>query len=211
MPIQTQQLGDRPIGTGVILALYASDPAYDFEIQSAPDAGGVPGAWTTIAQNVRGTTELYYDALPLDGAVRWYQYRCTGLGDTPSSWLGVVSATPRSFPQTVMRPAAVLPTLAEAKTVSGNTATLTVTVVDPQRRSAGFYYSTTSSGVTAAWTGGGSSPYAIPVVASPGANASIAYRLTGYSGDGVLKTRSEERRVGKECRSMCRSRWSPYH
>ena len=24
-------------------------------------------------------------------------------------------------------------------------------------------------------------------------------------------TRSEERRVGKECRSVCRSRWSPYH
>ena len=23
--------------------------------------------------------------------------------------------------------------------------------------------------------------------------------------------RSEERRVGKECRSLCRSRWSPYH
>ena len=26
-----------------------------------------------------------------------------------------------------------------------------------------------------------------------------------------LKGRSEERRVGKECASMCRSRWSPYH
>ena len=24
-------------------------------------------------------------------------------------------------------------------------------------------------------------------------------------------TRSEERRVGKECRIRCRSRWSPYH
>ena len=24
-------------------------------------------------------------------------------------------------------------------------------------------------------------------------------------------TRSEERRVGKECTSVCRSRWSPYH
>ena len=24
-------------------------------------------------------------------------------------------------------------------------------------------------------------------------------------------TRSEERRVGKECTSWCRSRWSPYH
>ena len=23
--------------------------------------------------------------------------------------------------------------------------------------------------------------------------------------------RSEERRVGKECHSVCRSRWSPYH
>jgi hypothetical protein len=28
---------------------------------------------------------------------------------------------------------------------------------------------------------------------------------------GVNPPRSEERRVGKECRSMCRSRWSPYH
>ena len=26
-----------------------------------------------------------------------------------------------------------------------------------------------------------------------------------------LHTRSEERRVGKECVSTCRSRWSPYH
>ena len=24
-------------------------------------------------------------------------------------------------------------------------------------------------------------------------------------------TRSEERRVGKECATLCRSRWSPYH
>ena len=26
-----------------------------------------------------------------------------------------------------------------------------------------------------------------------------------------FNSRSEERRVGKECASMCRSRWSPYH
>ena len=29
--------------------------------------------------------------------------------------------------------------------------------------------------------------------------------------DGVIDSRSEERRVGKECVSSCRSRWSPYH
>ena len=28
---------------------------------------------------------------------------------------------------------------------------------------------------------------------------------------GIVETRSEERRVGKECTSWCRSRWSPYH
>ena len=35
----------------------------------------------------------------------------------------------------------------------------------------------------------------------------------GLPRDRVCNTfaRSEERRVGKECASMCRSRWSPYH
>ena len=31
--------------------------------------------------------------------------------------------------------------------------------------------------------------------------------LTGFANS----VRSEERRVGKECTSWCRSRWSPYH
>jgi hypothetical protein len=29
--------------------------------------------------------------------------------------------------------------------------------------------------------------------------------------EAILDSRSEERRVGKECRRLCRSRWSPYH
>src|SRR3546814_7957227 len=36
----------------------------------------------------------------------------------------------------------------------------------------------------------------------------------GHRGGSVLEAlgvRSEERRVGKECVSTCRSRWSPYH
>ena len=39
--------------------------------------------------------------------------------------------------------------------------------------------------------------------------------LTGHSHqawpDVVKGERSEERRVGKECYALCRSRWSPYH
>ena len=33
----------------------------------------------------------------------------------------------------------------------------------------------------------------------------------GRLGDRVGRKRSEERRVGKECPQLCRSRWSPYH
>src|SRR3546814_1850702 len=39
-----------------------------------------------------------------------------------------------------------------------------------------------------------------------------AIMLSGYVDHGMyLHFRSEERRVGKECVSTCRSRWSPYH
>src|SRR3546814_4182102 len=39
--------------------------------------------------------------------------------------------------------------------------------------------------------------------------AETVYRPRGRSK--YLRRRSEERRVGKECVSTCRSRWSPYH
>src|SRR3546814_13487303 len=39
-------------------------------------------------------------------------------------------------------------------------------------------------------------------------NEAIAARRAAYLEEGW---RSEERRVGKECVSTCRSRWSPYH
>src|SRR3546814_3229445 len=42
-----------------------------------------------------------------------------------------------------------------------------------------------------------------------GAPALVGYGALGVGAD--LIHRSEERRVGKECVSTCRSRWSPYH
>ena len=44
----------------------------------------------------------------------------------------------------------------------------------------------------------------------------LSYKETGWGTGSVVKipefdSRSEERRVGKECPTMCRSRWSPYH
>ena len=40
----------------------------------------------------------------------------------------------------------------------------------------------------------------------------VAEALQGLDLEGVcVSSGSEERRVGKECVSLCRSRWSPYH
>ena len=45
-----------------------------------------------------------------------------------------------------------------------------------------------------------------------GVVTALGYGTTGLSiGQRVFGHRSEERRVGKECKSQCRSRWSPYH
>ena len=48
-------------------------------------------------------------------------------------------------------------------------------------------------------------PYSVAVMHG----VETACREHGYSL--VVCNRSEERRVGKECVSTCRSRWSPYH
>src|SRR3546814_20757943 len=41
--------------------------------------------------------------------------------------------------------------------------------------------------------------------------AAEEFFLRGKFGQAYADYRSEERRVGKECVSTCRSRWSPYH
>ena len=53
-------------------------------------------------------------------------------------------------------------------------------------------------------------PMQVRVVA---AAAVVAVGLLNYLGvsRAAVVMRSEERRVGKECTSVCRSRWSPYH
>src|SRR3546814_14494998 len=50
----------------------------------------------------------------------------------------------------------------------------------------------------------------VMLVAIPGVRA-VGVTLMASAGIAGLVLRSEERRVGKECVSTCRSRWSPYH
>src|SRR3546814_8440166 len=53
-----------------------------------------------------------------------------------------------------------------------------------------------------------------PLPSLPPSTAGLAVRQTPFAEPAVetaYPTRSEERRVGKECVSTCRSRWSPYN
>jgi uncharacterized protein len=47
--------------------------------------------------------------------------------------------------------------------------------------------------------------------ARPGQRIENDLQTNGLLLDEAWVDRSEERRVGKECRRLCRSRWSPYH
>ena len=57
--------------------------------------------------------------------------------------------------------------------------------------------------------------YGIPAIENTAAivsSSSGSNYTSGVGGGGGEEfDRSEERRVGKECGQMCRSRWSPYH
>src|SRR3546814_19369035 len=69
----------------------------------------------------------------------------------------------------------------------------------------------------------GSSPQNVIIVEFSWASADFLHDLYSFaqnngrihpichSNKGFYTVRSEERRVGKECVSTCRSRWSPYH
>src|SRR3546814_14363955 len=50
-----------------------------------------------------------------------------------------------------------------------------------------------------------------PWVSRGGVKLAHALEHFGWDVTGAVAIRSEERRVGKECVSTCRSRWSPYH
>src|SRR3546814_13800511 len=60
-----------------------------------------------------------------------------------------------------------------------------------------------------AWIGGLLPPISDLYTSDSGASADTVATDARYVGGFVA--RSEERRVGKECVSTCRSRWSPYH
>jgi hypothetical protein len=126
-------VADASLPSGVVVSLYAGDATCDFVIERAPDVSGSPGTYAIVGQ-VPGSTKIFYDRLPLDGAVRWYRVkaRLTGLAD--SAYVAALSAIPSSMPSNVAQPPFVTPQLAIQFTLvstNANGVTFSVTVTDP--------------------------------------------------------------------------------
>jgi dihydroorotase len=100
---------------------------------------------------------------------------------------------------------------------------LSVRLREPGQEHAGMLESEMAAAVAGGVTSLVCPPDTDPVLDEPGLVDMLKYRaeklhqarvfplgaLTrGLQGEAL---RSEERRVGKECRRLCRSRWSPYH
>lgn len=174
--------------TGIAVALYPSDLAYDFEIQRAPDSAGAPntGAAVSLSDTIPGGQDFYLDELPLDGATYWYRVRHVGFGDTPSSWTGWLSAVPTPLPLYLARPRPVRPIVKESFTQSGTTGTCTLDIIDPQSRVTKVEFNTQSGTSSASgWIEDTAAPYTTSVtVAAP--SSLIDYRVTGYDEEGRL-------------------------
>jgi hypothetical protein len=54
-------------------------------------------------------------------------------------------------------------------------------------------------------------PWLAPIGLAAAAAAAVHFQVLSPTFALTSLQRSEERRVGKECRRLCRSRWSPYH
>src|SRR3546814_7883570 len=72
-----------------------------------------------------------------------------------------------------------------------------------------FKQKTAYEGRISDWSSDVCSSDLLPDYGNGGNELSDGHKVLG--GFNVSEVRSEERRVGKECVSTCRSRWSPYH
>lgn len=173
--------------TGIAIALWAADTTLDIAIERAPDSGGSPGAYAEIAR-VPGSTSVYVDELPSDGAIYWYRIRHSagGLGD--SSYTAAQSGTPGGIPAGLVRPPAVDPIIEISDTQTGTTGTTTATITDPQGRVTLVEFRTqTDPAAWSAWAPDASVPYSTTVTIPTGSGqwARIGYRVTGYDGLGT--------------------------
>lgn len=84
---------------GILNRLVPGDPTLEVEVDRAPDSGGSPGTWATIARvgPFPQSGGYFFDHLPRNTSTLWYRARHVGPGVTSGAYTTPVSGTPRQF------------------------------------------------------------------------------------------------------------------
>ena len=173
---------DATLTQGVMLAMWASDQTLDLQIQRSTVSGS---GFVTIA-TVAGSTPVYVDQLPRTGTTYYYKIAHVLGGFTTSSYTPEVSAIARGVPPGVVRPGAVTPVVQVSTTEVGTTATVTLTITDPQSRVTQVRFrQQTNNGGWSAYTIDTTVPYAYSATIPASGFVQIEYEVQGFDAAGT--------------------------
>lgn len=175
-------IDDVTLTQGVALAMWAADQTFDIVIERSTTTGS---GFAEIAR-VSGSTPTYVDERPRDGVTYFYRiaHALGGFGLSP--YTQEVSALARGVPRDVVRPDAVSPVVVVSATESGATATVTLTITDPQGRVEQVRFrERTNGGSWSAWTVDTSVPYSYSATIPTTGFVDIEYEVTGFDAAGT--------------------------
>jgi hypothetical protein len=178
-------VNDAQLTSGIALAMWPSDQSLDLVIERSTTSGS---GFAEIAR-VAGSTPVYVDQRPLDGLTYYYRiaHILGGLG--LSSYTPQVSAVPAGVPRDVLRPDAVAPVIIATTSESGTTATVLLTITDPQNRVTQVRFrDRTNGGIWSSWVVDTAAPYTYSATIPATGYVEIEWEVTAYGSDGISRT-----------------------
>jgi hypothetical protein len=168
---------------GIALALWPADQTLDLVIQRSTTSGS---GFAEIAR-VAGSTPTYVDERPRDGTTYYYRIAHELGGFGLSSFTQEVSAIAQGVGRDLVRPDAVTPVVSVETTEVATTATVLLTIADPQGRVTQVRFrERTGGGSFGAWTVVSPAPYTYSATIPNTGFVDIEYEVNGYTAAGVL-------------------------
>lgn len=166
---------------GIGLALWPADQTKDLVIQRSTTSGS---GFAEIAR-VAGSTPTYVDERPRDGTTYYYRvaHELGGFGLSP--FTQEVDAFAQGVGRDLVRPDAVTPVVAVSTSVASTTATVTLTITDPQGRVSEVKFRDRQNADPFPSFTVVSSPYVYNATIPTTGFVDVEYQVDGYTAAGV--------------------------